>query len=202
MQEQLKTSTDLSEAETIERLGREEVMEVLEKKLWALDWLLELQESVRDELVSSRFIQSLTERLQMRGVEFSDAVVQADTTSGAYVAEITEYIRSLRRQKLNVTRALNEARGIKPEPSEEAFKDRLYRAKEYPIESIYRGSLRKFGKNQMGVCPFHEEDTPSFIVYPTNTYHCFGCNKSGDSISLYQHLNSVSFKEAVDILSK
>jgi DNA primase len=39
------------------------------------------------------------------------------------------------------------------------------------------------GKHNKLCCPFHEEKTPSFTIYPkTNTFHCFGCGKNGDTI--------------------
>ena len=55
-------------------------------------------------------------------------------------------------------------------------------------------NLRRRGKNLVGLCPFHNEKTPSFCIYPeNNSFFCFGCNKGGDVISFvtvsYTHLD-------------
>lgn len=48
-------------------------------------------------------------------------------------------------------------------------------------------SLTKQGANYRGLCPFHDESTPSFVVRPQNNdFICFGCGKSGDEIELAQ----------------
>jgi len=64
-------------------------------------------------------------------------------------------------------------------------------------------NLKKSGKNFMGLCPFHKEKTPSFIV-DTNTqlYHCFGCGEGGDVISFIMKAENLSFIEAVELLAK
>lgn len=51
-------------------------------------------------------------------------------------------------------------------------------------------------------CPFHQERTPSFVVYKDqNTYHCFGCQAHGDVIDLYMRLYRVDFIQACTALS-
>ena len=80
---------------------------------------------------------------------------------------------------------------------------KLIKAKQFPIESMYVGTLKRAGKNLMGLCPFHQEKTPSFVIYlETNTYHCFGCGSSGDSVEFYSKLHEVDFKTALEELSK
>lgn len=62
-------------------------------------------------------------------------------------------------------------------------------------------SLRPIGQNFIGRCPFHEEETPSFVVYPANqTFYCFGCHTHGDVINFIMRIKSVSFPEALDVL--
>jgi len=52
-----------------------------------------------------------------------------------------------------------------------------------------------------GLCPFHQETTPSFTVYEDN-YYCFGCGASGDAINFIQDVEGLDFKEAVKWLCK
>jgi hypothetical protein len=65
------------------------------------------------------------------------------------------------------------------------------------IES-YGVKLRKSGRNFKGLCPFHKEKTPSFMVYPQeNRYYCFGCQSNGDIFSLVMQMENLTFREAV-----
>jgi hypothetical protein len=58
--------------------------------------------------------------------------------------------------------------------------------------------LKKRGKDYMGLCPFHDEKTPSFSVSPTKQlYYCFGCNVGGNGIKFLMELNKHSFTEVV-----
>ncbi|MFN3199703.1 MAG: DNA primase [Bradymonadia bacterium] len=59
-------------------------------------------------------------------------------------------------------------------------------------------TVKKAGTLMKGCCPFHSENTPSFVVYPTqNTYHCFGCGAHGHSIKFVMETEGMSFPEAV-----
>lgn len=83
------------------------------------------------------------------------------------------------------------------------FQEKIEIARNYPIEEIARGKLdlRRSGKNFIALCPFHNEKTPSFYIYPeTNRFYCFGCNEKGDIISLTMALCGVDFKNAVSML--
>ncbi len=58
--------------------------------------------------------------------------------------------------------------------------------------------LKKYGKNYKGLCPFHEEKTPSFVVSPDKQiYHCFGCGAGGNIFKFVMDYKNVSFVEAV-----
>lgn len=58
--------------------------------------------------------------------------------------------------------------------------------------------LKKSGKNYTGLCPFHEEKTPSFsVVEDKQIFYCFGCKKGGNVFSFIQDIEGVSFPEAV-----
>jgi len=53
-----------------------------------------------------------------------------------------------------------------------------------------------------GLCPFHDEKTPSFQVTPARgLFYCFGCGKGGDTVSFVQEINNLSFREAVEFLA-
>ena len=63
-------------------------------------------------------------------------------------------------------------------------------------------TLKKSGSNYMGLCPFHNEKTPSFSVNEGKQfYHCFGCGKSGDVIGFVQEYYKLPFMEAVEKLA-
>ena len=62
-------------------------------------------------------------------------------------------------------------------------------------------ALRKKGTNWVGLCPFHDEKTPSFTVNPkTNLWHCFGCGAGGDAIGFLTKKDGLGFREAVEKL--
>ena len=57
--------------------------------------------------------------------------------------------------------------------------------------------LKQTGKNFSGLCPFHKEKTPSFIVSPDiQRYKCFGCGRSGDIFNFVQDIENIDFVEA------
>ncbi len=62
--------------------------------------------------------------------------------------------------------------------------------------------LKKAGINYSGLCPFHNEKTPSFMVSPERqSFRCFGCGESGDVISFLQKIEGLTFPEALKILA-
>jgi DNA primase len=65
-----------------------------------------------------------------------------------------------------------------------------------------RTRLRKVGARYTGLCPFHQEKTPSFSVSPERgTYHCFGCGVGGDAISFVREMESLDFVGAIEWLA-
>lgn len=63
--------------------------------------------------------------------------------------------------------------------------------------------LKKAGRNFKGLCPFHGEKTPSFVVSPEKQIcHCFGCNKGGDIFTFMQELEGITFPEALEVLAE
>lgn len=64
-------------------------------------------------------------------------------------------------------------------------------------------ALERAGKSFKGKCPFHEEKTPSFHVYPdSGTYCCFGCGVKGSVIDFVQETQNATFPEAVEALAR
>ncbi len=62
--------------------------------------------------------------------------------------------------------------------------------------------LKKSGANFKACCPFHGEDTPSFVVSPQKQiYHCFGCGVGGDSIKFVMEYEKLSYPEAIEKLA-
>src|SRR5207237_8888279 len=58
------------------------------------------------------------------------------------------------------------------------------------------------GGSMKGLCPFHDERSPSFNVTPARGFwHCFGCGEGGDVISFVQKIDQLSFTEAVERLA-
>ena len=63
--------------------------------------------------------------------------------------------------------------------------------------------LQRAGRNFKGLCPFHAEKTPSFIVYPeSQSYHCFGCGANGDIFGFVMQQAGVDFREALERLAR
>jgi len=66
-----------------------------------------------------------------------------------------------------------------------------------------RTDLRRVGTRHVGLCPFHDERTPSFSVNAEHAlYHCFGCGESGDSIKFVRETEGLDFAEAVEHLAE
>ena len=63
--------------------------------------------------------------------------------------------------------------------------------------------LKKRGANYLGLCPFHQEKTPSFIVSPAKgIFKCFGCGKGGDAVSFIMEHEHMSYVEALRYLAR
>lgn len=72
------------------------------------------------------------------------------------------------------------------------------------IESVVSAyvSLKRRGRNLVGLCPFHGEKTPSFNLYPeTSSFYCFGCGAGGDVITFIRRIENLSYIDAVKLLA-
>ena len=64
-------------------------------------------------------------------------------------------------------------------------------------------SLKKRGNTYVGLCPFHNEKTPSFTVYEnTQSFYCFGCGAGGDSVSFMRKIENLDYIDAVKLLAQ
>jgi DNA primase len=69
------------------------------------------------------------------------------------------------------------------------------------VEDVVR--LRKSGSTYKGLCPFHQEKTPSFTVSPARgTFKCFGCGEGGDAITFVRRLENLDFVPAIELLAQ
>jgi DNA primase len=63
-------------------------------------------------------------------------------------------------------------------------------------------TLRKTGKNYSGLCPFHQEKTPSFSVEPDKQfYYCFGCGKGGNAVGFIMDFENIDYPQAIESLA-
>ncbi len=72
------------------------------------------------------------------------------------------------------------------------------------IESVVSSyiTLKRRGKNLIGLCPFHGEKTPSFTIYPENgSFYCFGCKIGGDVFTFVKNIENLDYIEAVRLLA-
>ncbi len=64
-------------------------------------------------------------------------------------------------------------------------------------------SLKRSGRNYFGLCPFHNEKSPSFSVSPDKQiFHCFGCGVGGNVITFISKIEGIGFKEAIEVLAE
>ena len=63
-------------------------------------------------------------------------------------------------------------------------------------------NLKRNGRNFLGLCPFHREKTPSFVVSPEKqVFHCFGCSAGGNVIHFISKMENIDFKESIEMLA-
>lgn len=88
-----------------------------------------------------------------------------------------------------------------------AFNDSFLQELKYKtdIEDIISTyvTLKRRGSTLIGLCPFHNEKTPSFTVYPeTNSFYCFGCGAGGDAVRFLRNIENLDYIDAVKILAE
>lgn len=85
-------------------------------------------------------------------------------------------------------------------PRQGVTEDQIEAAKEVPLVDLIDGRVFKAGNRFTTHCPFHQERTPSFYIFPDNRYKCFGCGEYGDTIAFVMKRDGVDFKAAVNSL--
>ena len=131
--------------------------------------------------------------------------------------DVTDYFVRLKRSPEEFLKLLEEVHPVKPldrqkrpprsvslQSTDALLAKRIQRIKStMPIAEVIGQyvNLRPSGRTLLGHCPFHDDRTPSFVVYPhSETFHCFGCRAHGDIISFIQQLEGMSFGQALEIL--
>jgi len=122
-----------------------------------------------------------------------------------FIRTVVEAEKSFLMQEIRYLEPLVEPPKEKEPPKgwrkDENFKELVERAKQHSILDVARSfgyNPKKAGKNYFIMCPFHQEEHPSCVLYPeTNTYHCFGCQSHGDVIKFYMLLDNKDFVQAV-----
>jgi len=82
--------------------------------------------------------------------------------------------------------------------------DQIQLARERPITQIYQfNKLTRMGERQKALCPFHQEKSPSFVIYADGSFYCFGCSIHGkNAIDFLEQLNpNLDFVKIVKLLS-
>lgn len=157
--------------------------------------------------VSKAFLKDVIKQLRQQCYEINDQKIQINQDETipewlkqSLIEELSERHNKLLRRIKDYNFRIKYGSGsnaVNPRSITESDKQR---AKERPISDYYTGKLRKTGVRLLGKCPFHSEKTASFVVYPNNTWHCFGCNEHGDVIDFIKKTNNLSFIEAIKYL--
>jgi DNA primase len=132
--------------------------------------------------------------------------------------DVTDFFVRLGKTKDDFLRLMELARPApEPEPKEtpayipshavdSAFGARVERVKrELPIADVIGQyvRLRHSYDHFTGLCPFHEDHNPSLTVYPaTGTFHCFACRAHGDAIGFLMKIESLGFRQALEVLER
>lgn len=123
------------------------------------------------------------------------------TLESYQVGEVV-YLKKWLRYWKRIYEEVAEAKLIEQDFDDKRFDDvQLDQARENSIEGMYNGDLRANYGKLIGLCPFHEERTPSFTIFTDqNKFHCFGCQASGDAIDFYMRIHNADFVQAVKAL--
>lgn len=176
------------------------------KRLSEAEWLEAFPEAA--EIIPQKILEyqqqrnSLVATMNNELAEYKDF---PDDKQWFWVDWITKYKYGEDLENINrhIARLERELRAISGKQPANGLTDDMIRiAKSVPVEEVINRQFRKTGSTLVGLCPFHEERTPSFHIFKSNRGHCFGgCGKGGDVIDIYMLLNGCNFKNAVFALA-
>jgi len=130
--------------------------------------------------------------------------------------DVTDFFARLNRTREDFLKLLENAKSVPPllppaHPRKRKLRsiatiERVEQIKtDIPVAQViaHYVPLKMSGRNLVGRCPFHDDHTPSMVVYPhSGTFHCFGCQKQGDVISFLRDKENLSFYETLDALDQ
>ena len=127
--------------------------------------------------------------------------------------DVTDYFVRLGKTPEDFFALLQSAQPVPPAPAEPSLVRASVKERseietlkaQIPIQDVVGRSvpLRQTGARFSGRCPFHEDRTPSFVVYPVSqSFHCFGCRAHGDVITFLMRKDQLTFPEAVEALKQ
>jgi DNA primase len=76
----------------------------------------------------------------------------------------------------------------------------LDRLRQVDFTPLIKTRITSAGDKKRMLCPFHDENNPSFFIYPNNSYYCFGCGVHGNAIDFVMQKLGYSFKQACEFL--
>ncbi|MDP2671751.1 MAG: CHC2 zinc finger domain-containing protein [bacterium] len=176
-------SNKVSLLEAVEVFGKDAVP-VLNEKAWSLNEDEEKTQALLDLKVAA------AKRSYQKYDEFVSWFLTRIATyrTASWLARIKKERKSIDRAMLLLNKGENKD-----------WERKVETARQIPIEELFAGKLRKVSRSRfVGLCPLHQEKTPSFTIYThNNSWYCFGCNQGGDSLDLLMRLENLEFKVAV-----
>ena len=141
-------------------------------------------------------------RIETREIDDFSKWFLKEFVSGVWEKPISELTRVLNNLRIAIIKT--DKKFSAERKSFENWQEKIESARNYPILDLVSQFTqpKRSASRFVACCPFHNEKTPSFTIYPkTNTAHCFGCGWSGDSIKFLMDSRQLSFREAISELS-
>jgi len=175
---------------------------------------LEVNKKVREFRNSVLFDKTMSKIFREKVTEYAELIQEEKKLKNEYANKYIEtsepwlslalQVQGLRIEVLErEQKRFQKYAGICGKQMDTTFEEQVERARSFPIADVFEQTGREYGGRIKLKCPFHNEDTASFILFTKeNNYHCFGCSAHGDVISLYMKLHGVTFLSAIKTLSQ